>query len=816
MMNKVLIGLIGAAGAMLAVSCADTFNPGGDSDRQGRVFPMVDLDNAVVTSKSASKAPASRAADAITADQMQIRLTRNAGGYEKTWNSIADFPTGETFPVGAYTFAAEYGDPEEQGFNKPYYYGETTFEVEENKAAQVQVTAQLANSMLTITYTDAFKTYFTDYKTTLTTSLGSLEYGKEETDPVYIPAGEVSFAIDVTKPTGSKVTLTPGSVTTQARHHYFVQFDLNNGNVGSPVLNITWDEMLDTEVVEIDLSEDLINAPKPTLAAEGFPVESFIAGNAPKGNRTVTVVAHGGISSIVMTTNSTSLIEQGWPAETDLLAGDAAANAATAALGLTTRGLNRPEKFAQIALADVLNHIKYVDGGSNTTEFTFVAKDKYNKQSEPLTVSVDIEKLILEISNPSPLVKGQTDLSFNLDYNGGNPEQNVTIQYANERGTWSDLAAKYTLASRAAQTYLVEVTVDADRDTKLRAVTKDASGKVVEASAELAIKHADAPHALSIDERDTFAHTAKVSLIANPAYEGEAKDPAAMAKGATLMISTDGKSFAKAANATLSGTTWSVSGLDADKTYYFRAIAEELPSQNAATKTEAALPIENGNMDFDWTTSASGSYWKRFHPASPWETLNPKTTSVTGTGHNYAYVNNPGTLSSTDAHSGNAAQIRTVGWGSGSTAIGSPSTAKHVDAGELYLGQFNSETNSPDYGIAFASRPASVSFWYKYAARASQDYGYAELTLSDAAGNTLYTETKRLTASEYTKETFVINYPTTCAKAAKLSIVFKSSGHTDLESKKNNTWLSAPNFGNLSDGQFLGSSLYIDDVEASY
>ncbi|MCM1406823.1 MAG: DUF4493 domain-containing protein, partial [[Clostridium] fimetarium] len=307
MMNKVLIGLIGAAGAMLAVSCADTFNPGGDSDRQGRVFPMVDLDNAVVTSKSASKAPASRAADAITADQMQIRLTRNAGGYEKTWNSIADFPSGETFPVGAYTFSAEYGDPEEQGFNKPYYYGETTFDVEENKAAQVQVTAQLANSMLTITYTDAFKTYFTDYKTTLTTSLGSLEYGKEETAPVYIPAGEVSFAIDVTKPTGSKVTLTPGSVTTQARHHYFVQFDLNNGNVGSPVINITWDEMLDTEVVEIDLSEDLINAPKPTLAAEGFPVESFIAGNAPKGNRTVTVVAHGGISSIVMTTNSASL-----------------------------------------------------------------------------------------------------------------------------------------------------------------------------------------------------------------------------------------------------------------------------------------------------------------------------------------------------------------------------------------------------------------------------------------------------------------------------------------------------------------------------
>ena len=50
MMKKVLIGLIGAAGAMLVASCADTFNPGGDSDHQGRIFPSVSLDKSVVTS----------------------------------------------------------------------------------------------------------------------------------------------------------------------------------------------------------------------------------------------------------------------------------------------------------------------------------------------------------------------------------------------------------------------------------------------------------------------------------------------------------------------------------------------------------------------------------------------------------------------------------------------------------------------------------------------------------------------------------------------------------------------------------------------
>lgn len=820
MMNKVLIGLIGAAGAMLVASCADTFNPGGDSDRQGRIFPQVDLDNSVVTSKSAKKAPASRAADAVTADQMKIRLVRNAGGYDKTWESLAEFPANETYPVGAYTFSASYGSAEEQGYGKPYYYGESEITVEENRTSQVQVVAQLANSMLTITYTDAFKAYFSDYKTTLTTTLGDIVYDQEA--PVYLPEGEVAFAIEVTKPTGSKVTLNPGGITTKARHHYFVEFDLNNGNVESPVLNITWDELLNIEPVIIDLSDDLINAPAPTMTSEGFPVESFIAGNAPEGNRTVTVVAHGGISSIVMTTTSASLLAQGWPSEMDLLANDAAANAATAALGLSARGVSKAgEKFALVNLTNVLNNIKYVEGADNKTEFTFVAKDKYNKTSEPMTVSVEIEKLVIELSNPSAIVKGQTDFSCNLAYNGGNPEQTVTMQVMNDRGTWSPIDAKFTAVSRTVGNYLVEVTVDADRDTKLRAVTADGS-----VSAELPVVHAEAPHALSIDDRNSFAHSTKVTLIDNPNYAGAAaaasrrirKSPADWAANATLQISTDGKFFSNAANAALNGTTWTVTGLDANKTYYFRAIVDGLPCQPATANTEEELGIANSNLDGAWTTSASGKYWTLVHPASPWETINAKTTSSrNGTdGTTYSYVAISGTIETGDAHSGKAALIRTVGYGSGSAATGTASAAKHIAAGELYLGQYNTDTASPEYGIPFASRPAKISFWYKYAKKASEDYGYAEVTIYDAENNAIYTETKQLTASSYTNEVFSLNYPDFCAKAAKISIVFKSSGHTDLESKKNNTWITPPKFGNLSTGTFLGSQLYIDDIELAY
>lgn len=817
MMNKVLIGLIGAAGTMLIASCADTFNPGGDSDRQGRLFPSVNLDKSVVTSKSTPKSPASRAAEAVTADQMKIRLVRDAGGYEKTWDSLADFPTDELFPVGEYTFSAFYGSEEEQGFNKPYYYGECAVTVEENKAAQVQLTAQLANSMLTIAYSEAFAAYFTDYKTTLTTALGSLEYAADATEPVYLPAGEVSFAISVTKPSGTKATLTPNAITLLPRHHYTVKFDVNNGNVETPVLEITWDEMLDQETVNIDLSDDIINAPKPTITAEGFPVESFIAGNAPAGARTITVVAHGGLSSIVMKTTSPSLREQGWPEEMDLLAGDAAANAATAKLGLATRGLNKPGKMAQVILTDVLNKINYVKEVSNTTEFTFVARDKYNKESEPLTVSVDIEELILKLSNPSAIVKGQTDFSFNLAYNGGDPAKSVTIQQSNTRGTWDNIPAKYTAVSRATGNYLVEVTVDGERDVQIRAVAAD--GTVV--SAPLNVVHAESLHALSIDDRNSFAHSAKVTLIDNPNYAGASavasrrvrKAPADMAAKATLQISTDGKTFANAANASLDGATWTVSGLDANTTYYFRAIVDGISCVTQTAKTEEILGIENSGLE-DWTSEkktsglADVTVWSL---GGNWGTLNPLTTGFLSSESSYSAISS--TAKEEAGRNGACANIRSVGFDVKRNTAGT-NDAKQFSQGELFLGTYN---GSPQYGIAFASRPSAIKFWYKYTPSNSADKGYAEITVYDAGGNVVATASKALDANadSFRQETVSLTYGDNAEKAAKLSVIFRSTNAGTTYLNKNDIPKHTGFLGVLN-GYYTGSALYVDDVELSY
>ena len=48
-------------------------------------------------------------------------------------------------------------------------------------------------------------------------------------------------------------------------------------------------------------------------------------------------------------------------------------------------------------------------------------------------------------------------------------------------------------------------------------------------------------------------------------------------------------------------------------------------------------------------------------------------------------------------------------------------------------------------------------------------------------------------------------------KATHIYIVFKSGDKTS-----NDTLIEVPKFGNLSDGKYVGSQLYVDDVELIY
>ncbi len=272
----------------------------------------------------------------------------------------------------------------------------------------------------------------------------------------------------------------------------------------------------------------------------------------------------------------------------------------------------------------------------------------------------------------------------------------------------------------------------------------------------------------------------------------------------------------------------SARGLTPATRYAFRVRLGEHILDAGTYVTEGATQLPNAGMEEwyseegkTWTfLGKKGPYWYFWYPWNPddiltqgWNTINLKTTNIDW---KYQYNSISGTMRTDDKYSGNyAALIRTVGWGSGNTAAGSASTIQNIDPGYLYLGTYNSTTNTPEFGYSFVSRPAALQFYYKYSS--NDDRFSAEIVVQNRDGN-MITELGRGSfagsdVGSYTPCKVLVDYDEAYVhlKATHMYISFKSGDKTDK-----NSLLELPPFGNLSDGKYVGSQLYIDDIELIY
>lgn len=837
MIKRFTIWTVALAGLLGAGACSDTFDPSTGSGEGTVVLDIALNDDVAAPAKAGShKAPAKVATNGREVDASQLRMTISStnGVYEKTWETLSLFDeTKERFPVGAYELAVSYGTQGEEGFDKPYYYGTTQFGVRENEVTPVSVEATLANSMVSMVYTEAFLNYFRSYTTEILTSQGNtLTYDNDANEAAYVEPGNVEVFCSVVKPNGVSARLSAASFRAEARHHYIVTVDVAK-EVGDAVLTITFDSDLVNETVELDLSDEVLNAPAPTLKASGFtqgePL-TVVEGSAPAQPVRIVAQAKGALSHGILTTSSAWLNTQGWPGTVNLTTGDPTELALLNTLGLERNGFEAAgSKMAMVEFTDLIKNLKYTDGGDNSSTFTLVVTDKYSKVSDPVTFTVNVKELLLSISSDQKIYDGETSYSFRMVYNGGSTDA-VTVQIKNSLGIWEK--AEVTAlepVSGAEDTYNVTVKTAESGTVAIRVL---AGSKTSE---PLTVTRSEPNHQVETPANYAYATHAYVGLS-----HQDGTDATVDADAAELQLSTDNIKFAKV-NATHEGTIFSLTGLKPATTYYVRAKVGGRLCESKSFTTETATAIPNGDME-TWSTSANGSNWKRMYPgvsesASVWGTNNPLTTSQ---GSDFAYCRISGTISSSTSHSGTAALIRTVGWGSGNTATGSKGTSgacKYTDAGLLHLGSSRSTrpagygsddnktnktstgpvtTDDLNLGISFASRPSALGFWYRYEPKNSADKGFAEIWVKDAAGNIVAQGTMNLDATKtYTFKQIPLTYTAASAKGATLYVRFQSTNSMEYV-KRTDSNFSGPGFANLSNGTFMGSQLYIDDVTLEY
>ena len=94
---------------------------------------------------------------------LQILKNESTGYDGGTWVSVATFNENYKktyFVQGYYNAIVTYGNPSEEGVNKPFFKGDFSYNIIARQKADITIPAKLANSIVKVEFSDTFKKYF--------------------------------------------------------------------------------------------------------------------------------------------------------------------------------------------------------------------------------------------------------------------------------------------------------------------------------------------------------------------------------------------------------------------------------------------------------------------------------------------------------------------------------------------------------------------------------------------------------------------------------------------------------------------------------
>ena len=172
------------------------------------------------------------------------------------YNGLLDaYSASAALKAGNYTVKAGYGSASDEGFDKPYFYGETAFSIAGGGNTEVSIPVALANSLVRMEYSENFKAYYTDYSFTVKTGGGTeIAFPKEEGRAAFVDAYTISISGTLTGPDEKARPFTKNySSSLSPKTCYTVRFDVSN--VGSGAVTISFDDTVeDVTFDDVDLN----------------------------------------------------------------------------------------------------------------------------------------------------------------------------------------------------------------------------------------------------------------------------------------------------------------------------------------------------------------------------------------------------------------------------------------------------------------------------------------------------------------------------------------------------------------------------------
>jgi len=827
-MKKICYGLL----SFLFIGLASCTKEDTRSSLEGRIDVRVSTDQSLADAESRTSEEV-----APEINDFALAIESADGKVSNSWDSFGKFQP-VSVPVGTYLVTASYGDANAEGFDALSYLGSTTVEVGKDETAEASVTCTINKARVILSYTDDFKSYFSSYSAYVSSSKGNkITYATDETRGAYFVPGNLELFLEVTRQgVSQKVTLNPKNFTAEVKHEYRLTMDVDASTAS---LKIVFNDNPSSEQnVDINISDEALNAPAPEFAAYGFTSGNAIEvmeGSTVSDKLEAYLNASSGLAKCELITVSEALKAQGWPESVDLMNLTTEQSQKLTELGLSTKGLGaNHDKIALVDFKNVLPYLYCTSDGNDVHTFTLRATDVLTKVSEDLVLKVTTRNNGFAVALPEYVSYGSTTMTADLTLEGdpalikfyyiylGAPQEftaeNINIQPGTEEN-------KYKVTF----TY-PEPLVDTENGVKFKAQygakTIERTFKVEDPELTLSLKNGDA---------DVWATKAYLQVVAS----AKSRSSRTISSSTVEIQYKEGEEWIAWPHQSYDAETglFLLTGLGEGATetegipYTLRAVYKrggEVASfsQELGITTEPKAQVGNAGFEewhteiFTYKITWAGTGEREWY--LPWNTnendtwwaVNSRATMLSECAafyYEYKVFPTISWSSSNKSQGEKSIQIATIAVGSAAIVDGG-STTPH--AGEIWIGTSNDSGGHASEGHSFASRPNSMTFWYQYESFNDNEKFYMQVVLK-AADGTIVASNEIPNGEEGDPSGNTITLPFTYSpdvhkKVSSIYMVFKSSSGS-VDSKKRTMEIS----GQQQTAR-IGSVLRIDDIKLNY
>ena len=770
--------------------------------------------------------------------RFKLSLQSRKEDYAKEWQAFSEFESDRRlFPVGAYDVAAQSFEDDMEGTDFIPFAGSAQVLLSDNATTTAELRCAVPTTLVTVSYSQAFESYFTYYSVRLKSEVGRyVEIPSDGTHVASIRPGRVDIELSLTRSDGRSVSVNPAEIANaRAGEHYELRLDVESGT--TPMLRMIYDEATLKTPLLIPLDDRLFDGKNPEIKTSGFSSGKeniLVEHTSGAGATKCTIKSPGGLKSLKLTIIPS---DNGEPYENELIGTDATA---LANKGIHVTGNVKDSQTAEVDFSGVLPLLSAAQSGDDAIyRFILQAKDRFGRVAEtPAMLVVRSKPVALSIERPNPIDMDATEATLTIAYNGTDFSENVEIRKSDEDGVWEKVAPKSVKEEKGRTVVVIPVTAGG-KSQKFMAVYRNGWRK----SAAVEIVRNVPAYTVSSGSNNVWS--SKVDLYV------ESRSLAEVVPYLDVLVKSDkGEWHPAVTERDVATGRITVSTLIPSTSYTISVGSGSGSPTLLKVHTESAVQLTNNSFEdrqrtIDIKTIYCGGKYSnlvswmplyntatiRVDEPKSWASVNAKTCSEYARTAN-TWFKVPSTESIEGGYEGAyAVKLRNAAWDP--EGVEPPRDVrtdreyysskapdiKYRAAGKLFLGSYSYDKSGRETyneGIPFTSRPTAVMGSYSYVQDPHDTAERGMVHIRILSGSSVIGEGIGYLPPSTSFRTFrvEVNYTVRDRRATELQLMISSSNYASYSIEEESSRIKTTNY--LQRGVSTGAELIIDNIGLLY